>query len=399
MTRQTLGQVTLTGMLTLMVAAAAASVKAQGIPVLGAGDTAIAIDADGKTANGRYPTAESPSKSIDGATGSKYLNFGGKGSGFIVTPAAATPVESFQIRTGNDAPGRDPASWELYGFNGALITTDSGPNPAINASGEAEAWTLIDSGAVNLPGDPTLGNDQRGVLGPVVDVNPGGVGYQHYKIMFPTLKVISDPIMQIDEIQFYGDDAASAGQAILAPSNPVIAVHYGHQSRYPGGEAPDRVLDGLANTKYLNFGRENTGLIFTNDGGAVQLLNMSLTTANDVADRDPASFELWGTNDSIQTANNTDGNGGETWTLITSGPLSLPGDIATDDFRGETAVVPINATASYSSYKLVFPTVKNLDGANSMQIADVQLFAIPEPASAALALAGVLVGCCLRRKG
>jgi hypothetical protein len=379
-----------------LAALATTTANAQGIPVFGAGDTAIGIDADGKTPNGRYPGAENPPKAIDTVTGSKYLNFGGKGSGFIVTPSAATPIESFQIRTGNDAPDRDPSSWELYGFNGTLTSVDSGPTPAINASGLAEAWTLIDSGAVTLPGDPTINNDQRGVLGPVVDVDPSGVGYQHYKILFPTLKTQFSNIMQIDEIQFFADNAATTG--ILAPSNPIVAVHFGEQSRYPAGENPLLALDGLANTKYLNFGRENSGLIVTNSAGPVQIANMSLTTAGDVADRDPAPYQLWGTNDPIQSPDNTSGTGGEVWTLISSGPLSLPGDVTLDDGRGQTSVVPINASAAYQSYKIVFPTVKNAAGANSMQIANVQLFAVPEPATAALAIASLIVGFGLRRK-
>src|SRR5687768_16517966 len=97
---------------------------AQGIPLLGTEDRAIAIDLDavfgGPFPNGRYPADENPPKAIDGLLGSKYLNFGGVGSGFIVTPFAPYPVESFQITTGNDAPGRDPSSWELYGFNGII---------------------------------------------------------------------------------------------------------------------------------------------------------------------------------------------------------------------------------------------------------------------------------------
>ena len=58
--------------------------------------------------NGRYPTNEDPTNAIDG-TADKYLNFGKEGAGFIVTPFAPIAVESFQITTANDAPGRDPA--------------------------------------------------------------------------------------------------------------------------------------------------------------------------------------------------------------------------------------------------------------------------------------------------
>lgn len=376
--------------------------KAQGIPILSASDTAIGIDADAVFAlNGRYPTNENPAKALDATLGTKYLNFGGAGSGFIVTPSAATPVESFQIRTGNDAPGRDPASWALYGFNGTLTTTDSGATPAINLDGLAEAWTLIGSGSVTLPGNPSIGNDQRGVLGPVVDV-PTGVGYQHYKMIFPTVKSIGS-ILQFDEIQFYGDDAATPAQAILAPVNPIIAVDElkaWSGSSFPGGENPARGIDQsidlvtlLPNTKYLNFGEEKSGLIITNAEGAAQVINMRLTTAGDAPERDPTSFELYGTNDAIQSTDNTDGNRGEVYTLIASGALTLP-----DARNDSSTVVAINASAAYASFKLIFPTVKNAASANSMQIADVQFYAVPEPTSLATGLLGLAAACGAARR-
>ncbi len=379
----------------------APTVNAQGVPILSASDTAIGIDTDAVFGlNGRYPGAESPAKALDATLGTKYLNFGGAGSGFIVTPSAATPVESFQIRTANDAPGRDPASWALYGFNGALTTTDSGPSPAINLDGLAEAWTLIGSGGVTLPGDPAINGDQRGVLGPVVDV-PTAAGYQHYKMIFPTVKAPGN-IMQFDEIQFYGDDAATPALAILAPATPIIAVDEikaWSGSSFPGGEIPVRGIDQsvdpvtlVPNTKYLNFGEERSGLIITNVEGAAKVVNMRLTTANDSPDRDPASFELYGTNDPILSVSNSNGNGGEVYTLIASGALSLPA--ARND---ASTVVAINAPAAYSSFKLVFPTVKNAAGANSMQIADVQFFVVPEPTTIGLALVGLAACCGLRR--
>ena len=117
--------------------------------LLSSSDTAIGIDLDSTFINipaqnnGRYPAAESPARGIDGLPATKYLNFGHAGSGFIVTPTAlpGIPVDGFRITTANDAPGRDPALWSLYGFNGTLTTTDSGASPAINQTGTAEAWT------------------------------------------------------------------------------------------------------------------------------------------------------------------------------------------------------------------------------------------------------------------
>jgi hypothetical protein len=179
--------------------------------LLSSSDTAIAIDLDatfvGPMNNGRYPGAENPPKVLDGLATTKYLNFGDAGSGFIVTPTAlpGIPVDGFRITTANDAPGRDPALWSLYGFDGALVTSDSGPDPAINQTGLAEAWTLISSGSVSLPGDPAIGNDQRGVAGPMVPVN-STTPYQHYKFIVDAIKRPSDSIMQFADIEFFVDD-------------------------------------------------------------------------------------------------------------------------------------------------------------------------------------------------
>jgi hypothetical protein len=374
--------------------------------ILGPGDTAIPIDLNSTFVaaanNGRYPNNERPALALDGLTTTKYLNHGGIGSGFIVTPSAATPVESFRITTANDAEGRDPSSWALYGRNGALTTVDSGPDPAINPNGLAETWTLIAQGNVALPA-------ARQTLGPIVDVNNvGAVGYQHLKMIFPTVKTAGS-IMQIADIQLYADNAATMG--ILAPANPIIAVDEIQTpagwkacgtpntdcSSSPGGEQAPNAIDAAPSTKYLNFGEENSGLIITNSSGPVDVNFMKLRTANDSPDRDPTSYQLFGTNDPITSVPHSNSNGTEVWTLISSGSLSPPMARFTD-----YPVVAVNSPANYSSYRLVFPTVRNATGANSMQIADVQFATlasqIPEPTTTALVVLGLACVAASRRR-
>ena len=83
---------------------------------------------------------------------------------------------------------------------------------------------------------------------------------------------------------------------------------------------------------------------------------MGLTSANDAPERDPASFVLSGSND-----------GGATFTEIASGDVPAFGE------RFERKTVSFANETSYTTYQLIFPTVANAAGANSMQIAEVEL--------------------------
>ena len=159
-----------------------------GASILSPGDPIIAIDTDGGS---NSPINEPPSLAIDG-TLAKYLNFGEVNSGFIVTPSkGSTIVKTFQITTANDAVERDPSTWSLYGTNSAIASTN-------NSTGNAEAWTLIASGSVTLPG-------LRNTIGPTVAVN-NNTAYTSYRMIFTGVKNMTTAnSMQIAEIQFYGD--------------------------------------------------------------------------------------------------------------------------------------------------------------------------------------------------
>jgi hypothetical protein len=377
---------------------------AMGQPILGPEDTAIAIDVDGLVpVVSSYPGGENPPKIIDGdpaapATYTKYLNNGGAGSGFIVSPLLPVAPESFTLRVANDASGRDPASWELYGFNGPLVSTD-------NSTGNAEAWVPIGSGSTGLNADAAM-NPRNSLLAPI-DI-PSNPGYEHYKMLFPTLRTAGS-LFQAAEVQFYdGNDGMGTG--LLNPTDPIKAINnrLAPNSRTPGAETAPRGIDRMPSTKYLNFGEERSGIIITNAQGPVRVNFMRLTTASDAVERDPTSFELYGTNDAIQSAQHSNGLGGEQWTLIRSGTISLPGILPNgpnppDDARFDgSTIVAINSPADYRSYKLIFPTVKDAAMANSMQIADIQFATtinqIPEPSTVLLVALGIACTAAARRR-
>jgi hypothetical protein len=138
-------------------------------------------------------------------------------------------------------------------------------------------------------------------------------------------------------------DVSKPGDAIVATSD-----------NSPGAEQAPNAIDNDASTKYLNFDKLDTGLTVTTGGGVVA--GLGLTSANDAPDRDPASFVLSGSND-----------GGATFTEIASGDVPAFGE------RFERKTVSFANETSYTTYQLIFPTVANAAGANSMQIAEVEL--------------------------
>jgi hypothetical protein len=332
-------------------------------------DFTIAIDAvanyyiDNTSTGGTssmYPAAESAVNLFDGLTASKYLNFGRKGAGFIVIPGSST-VRSFQLSTANDAVGRDPTSYVLLGTNDPVQSQDRG-----NGLG-GENWTLIQQGTLALP-------DTRLTAGPVVNL-PNNTSYSAYKLYFPTVKSGGgENSMQISETQFWDQQNAS-GNALLNTGNDVRAIdNPGSDSGYQTGQGPkaalDQILDG--SHKYLNLlngtgganSHHGAGLIVTPHRGQTVIQSFRIATANDVPTRDPVNYEIYGTNGAIQSADNSDGNGGETWTLIGSGSLTLP--TARDTFSDPISLT--NSTA-YNSYKVVFPD--NAGSGVGMQIDEI----------------------------
>lgn len=207
--------------------------------------------------------------------------------------------------------------------------------------------------------------------------------------------------------------AQANAQGIFAPTDTVVGgARVGSNfvvgvvgtaagvNNWPNGENPTKVVDGVGQ-KYLNFAELDSGLIITPGLGATTAKSLQIWTANDAEARDPASFELYGTNSSV-------GGAGPfslaSFTLISSGPLALPttrnggGTAALDVANSKTISFVANANA-YTSYLLLFPTVKNSTSANSMQIAEAQLYTVPEPSMAlSMVLAMIPVFGRLRRR-
>ena len=184
-------------------------------------------------------------------------------------------------------------------------------------------------------------------------------------------------------------DSIGGGQLVGTTFTIGMEGFNGGQNNWPGNEAPAAAIDANSATKYLNFAELNAGYIVTPTAGLSIVTGAEFTTANDAPERDPLTFTLYGSNSEI--AGNTPGLTFSLtdFTLIATGSTGL----ATDPGRFVTAPpVTFPNVAPYTTYLLVFPTVRNEAAANSVQIAEAILTGrvVPEPSALLFAgLAGV----------
>ena len=316
--------------------------------VYGPGDPVLAVDLDGDSS---FPPGETPFNAADQDSNTKYLNFGGRDTGFIVTPnSGPSIIQSIQMTTANDAEERDPTEFIIYGTNDPITSAD-------NSLGDQENWTEIASGTITMPADRFAASD-------IVDFT-NSTSYSSYKVIIDEIKDKNFfGIMQVADVQLY-TAPAGGGDQILAAGDFAIACNNDPAdfSLYPVAEVPTNVIDGTLN-KYLNFGFLNSGFIIRRaDNAPVIIDGFTITTANDFFERDPTSFELYGTNDPVTSAQNSTG-GEENWTLVATDVLALPEDRDT-----ESAFVSVDNSAAFSAYRVIFPTSRA--PANSIQIAEM----------------------------
>lgn len=138
---------------------------------------------------------------------------------------------------------------------------------------------------------------------------------------------------------------------IAAPGDSITPT----STNSPAVEGVTNAIDGDVSTKYLNFDKTNAGFSVSPANAASQPVRaVSLISASDTSERDPASFALYGSTDGIS------------FILIASNAVpAFPGRNAIQTF-------PVANSNIYSSYRIIFPTVQNPSTANSMQIGEVE---------------------------
>ncbi len=152
--------------------------------ITGPGDTVQGVPNDGD-----WPTAEYPDLAIDDDVTTKFLHRkgGSMATGIQIAPlAGSTVVTGLTFTTANDAPARDPITFELSGSNAGI----DGPYTLI-ASGDivdfadAIEWPRFTKTETSIE----FGNS---------------TAYTYYQIVFPSLRGSSESLMQIAEVELLG---------------------------------------------------------------------------------------------------------------------------------------------------------------------------------------------------
>src|SRR6266700_1432413 len=275
------------------------------------------------------PGSEGVANAIDNQP-TKYLNFDKENTGFTVTPSVgATLVTGLTLTSANDAPERDPASYLLEGSLDGISFFEIASNsvPLFPARFFKQYFFFANSRA-----------------------------YKAYRLTFPD---VANPTaansMQISEVEFLGV-VADLPQDVTQPGDPIVAS----STMSPGSEGVANAIDDQP-TKYLNFDKLNTGFTVSPVAGLTLVSGLTLTSANDAPERDPASFTLEGAYD------------GTNFTLIASGDVPL----FTNRFEKLTFL--FDNSIPYLQYRVTFPTVANAAAANSMQISEVELLGVLAP--------------------
>src|SRR3989442_13199228 len=131
--------------------------------------------------------------------------------------------------------------------------------------------------------------------------------------------------MPTEEVEGLGllalSDVTPPGDSIVPSSN-----------NSPGSEGVANAIDNQP-TKYLNFDKLNTGFTVSPRSGLTLVSGLTLTSANDAPERDPASYTLSGSYD------------GSNFTQIASGSVPL----FTNRFQKQTIL--FNNTIPYLQYQ------------------------------------------------
>jgi hypothetical protein len=154
---------------------------------------------------------------------------------------------------------------------------------------------------------------------------------------------------------------------VTSPDDLVVGVP--NDDDWPAAEYPALAVDNDTATKYLHFkgGSQPCGIQVAPAVGASVVTSVTFTTANDDYGRDPTSFELYGSNESI------DGP----YELIASGEIvDFAGEELWPRFTKTETPIEFENEVAYTYYQVLFPTVDRPNNDGLMQIAEIELIGV-----------------------
>ena len=198
--------------------------------VTATGDHTVGIPNDG-----RWPGGELPDYAIDDDANTKYLHYDFRTDnipGIIIVPTTdegeGTVVQGVTFTSANDASGRDPGSYELYGSNKVVDPGDYNLNEeaglaAYNLALMTSTWTLIDSRTVtDFTGESAWPRFTKTIT-PMIFPNEDS--YLHYKLLFPTIRDSGSGLMQIAEIELLEKPTNGWPATVtIAPTTEIVVL-------------------------------------------------------------------------------------------------------------------------------------------------------------------------------
>ncbi len=261
-----------------------------------------------------------------------------------------TSVNAYAIMTANDSSSRNPQDWVLYGSN------------------DKTNWTVVDTmNDANFP--------QGGYFKMYAMPTADHTLYNFYRLTMTDTYSEANCI-QFSEFALYGDTKTfaklPAAKSITATFNGTTHTSFGTN------EGVVNLQDGLGTKMCAALGgtaisTENPFSVTLELNNALTLEMYSFVTANDAKERDPQSWNVYGSNDNA------------TWELLDAETYTM-----TDTRYAEERFL-VDNDDQYLYYRFDFTSLKNVT--DIFQLSEITLYGdpneVPEPSSAALLLLGL----------
>jgi len=213
-------------------------------------------------------SGEEVEKSVDGTSATKWcVTPVSSRIEWQATLAAPAVVSRYTITSANDVPARDPRQWTLSGSN------------------DGTTWVLLDSVSLSGAFESRLQTKSFSFA--------NTASYSRYRLAFT--HDTTTPHFQLSEIALDGVVFASA------PVQPCLSSPSGHggEDNVSANEDISRSVDGRVDTKWCVETRDAEVVWLLDNRSPVVVNACSLTSAGDVPQRDPQSWQLQGSADGI----------------------------------------------------------------------------------------------------